>query len=256
MRRCDLTGRPVALALTLLVVAAVTGGCGSSDDRPKDPPKDVLLAALPSEQDPPFQLTRKTEHLETTAQVDPAARAAKVTSVQQRGDVTMTVGFLVVGTGTWVRYQFTGAGAARQPKLPDRWLKVDPTKVRQAPGYEDLGVTSVGGFVSAATSVQDKGGGKYTGVIDVTPKSVQDELHTEQLVAELGDQAREIPFTATLGADHHVATFTLDIPASADHPAFQDVYTFTGFGSTPPVSPPAAGEAQDAPPEAYAILNQ
>jgi hypothetical protein len=251
-----------------VAVAASAGGCGPADkdgsaaapSTPSQSPRETLLASVPDDSKGPFRFSGKDATNDISGSVDPTAKGMLLsTSVKDpEHRFTMKMAFLVIDQQTWMKVSFTGAkGVTGLPKLPAKWLKLDRAKIKDAgtaPVYDGVDQGNSGPLLDAATKVEDKGSGQYTGVIDLTQGSAAQVLEPDQMTA-LGAAAKAIPFRAKIGADKNLASLTLDIPAAGKAKAFQYSVNYRDYGSAPKIAVPAAGQAQDAPALAYQLLN-
>jgi hypothetical protein len=245
----------------LLGVTVMLGGCGAvKEEVAAVTAKQTLLASVPDGSEGPFRFTGKDVTGDISGSVDPAAKGLDLkTSVKDPEHGFSThIAFRVVGDEAWTKISFTETkGLTGLPKLPNKWLKLDRAKFTNADGmptYDGADQGNAGPLVQAATSVQDDGSGKYSGVIDLTSGEAAKVLDAEQMTA-LGEAAKQVPFTAVVGADQNLASLTLDVPAAGSAKAFRYVVTYKDYGSAPKVAAPAAGQAQDAPALAYDLLN-
>jgi hypothetical protein len=245
----------------LLGATVMLGGCGALKEEVAEvTAKQTLLASVPDDNEGPFRFTGKDVTGDISGSVDPAAKGLDLkTSIKDpEHGFTTHIAFRVVGDDAWTKISFTGAeGLTGLPKLPKKWLKLDATKFTDAdsmPSYDGADQGNAGPLVQAATSVQDDGAGKYSGMIDLTSGEAAKVLEAEQMTA-LGEAAKQVPFTAVVGADQNLSSLILEVPAAGTAKAFQYVVSYQDYGSTPKITAPAAGQAQNAPKVAYDLLN-
>ncbi|MBO4209475.1 hypothetical protein [Micromonospora echinofusca] len=93
--------------------------------------------------------------------------------------------------------------------------------------------------------------GRYAGVIDLTAGEAAKVLDEEQMTA-LGDVAKQVPFTAVVGADGNLGSLTLELPAAGGQKAYRYVVTYTDYGKAQKIAEPTADRA---PAVAYELLN-
>ena len=77
----------------------------------------------------------------------------------------------------------------------------------------------------------------------------------EEVLKDLGDAAKAVPFTAVIGADGHLTTLTVKVPKAGKNKAYTYTEKYADYGTAKPVAAPADGEAQEAPDSAYEMLN-
>ncbi|MFI6260988.1 hypothetical protein [Micromonospora sp. NPDC051006] len=254
-----------ALAATALLAACTpddgaerTAEPGSSSAAPT--PKAALLAAVPDGTEGTFRFSGKDSSSTVSGLVDPTAKGAEFTTSIKDPDLgfTTTMSFRLVADQTWMKVKFTGTkGLTGLPKLPDRWLRLDRSRLtdgESAPVYDGVDVGNAGPLVEAATAVEEQGTGRYAGTIDLTSGEAAKALDAESMTA-LGDKAKAIPFTAEVGADGNLASLTLQVPAAGKQKAYEYLVRYRDYGTAPKVTAPTGKAAQDAPAVAYELLN-
>jgi hypothetical protein len=258
--------RAAATAAALLTAAGVGSGCdvaGSQDEASPAPqtPKEALIASVPDGSEGRYRFTVTDADMTSTGEVDPTAKGVHIASAYTDKDLgfTMNMAFLVVDQQAWTRITFTDTKSLTGlPELPDNWLRLDPTKVKDPDsmplafdGADPVNATSL---LRSAVSANDKGSGRFDGTLDLTRASDAEVVDPDGLTA-LGEAAKAVPFTATVDAGGRLASITVEVPAAGETPAHQFVVTYADYGSAPAVSPPVAAEATDAPAAAYELLN-
>ncbi|WP_422743862.1 hypothetical protein ACN27B_06220 [Micromonospora sp. WMMD754] len=263
------TARRIVLrAAAVLATTALAAGCGSTGNAPEGAgaapapsadPKAALLAAVPTEQDPRFRFSTQDGTDRFTGVVDPAAKGMELGMKQQNDDpkFTMDMTFRVIDEDLWMRVKLTGLpGLHDALKLPKNWMKMEREKLadgENAPSYEGTDPGNTAAIIRTAETVEDKGDGTYTGLADLADnEDVKSTFDGLDLTA-LGAAGRKVPFTAVVGPDGNLTTFTLDVPAAGKHKAMKLVTKYYDFGKAPELAPPAG--AQKATASAYEMLN-
>ncbi|RIV34129.1 hypothetical protein [Micromonospora radicis] len=251
--------RRIAVTAVALLTAALVAGC---DDRtpaaaPPPDPKQELLAAVPTDEDPAFRFTTSDTSGDVSGVVDPANRGMDIDTVTKDKDFTLEMSFRMVESRTWMKVNFKGAqNIQKLMKLPTEWMELDPTKIEgpdSLPSYEGTDPGNVEVIIRAATDVQAGEGGTYTGLVDLASRpELVDALEG---VATLGDAAEPIPFTAVVGPDGNLSSLTLEIPAQGKRKASEYVVEYFDFGAAPEVVAFVGEEAREAPKAAYDLLN-
>ncbi|MEK8109236.1 hypothetical protein NKG94_40080 [Micromonospora sp. M12] len=162
---------------------------------------------------------------------------------------------MAIDDENWIKAKFSGLSGL--PKFPDKWMKLDPTKLTDGeaiPTYEGVDPGNAGPLIQAATSVEEKSPGRYVGFIDVGETEAAKALD-EGEAAALGEAATKVPFTAVVGADKHLASLTLKIPAAGKAKAYDYVVNYTDYGSAPKIGVPTGAAATKAPAKLYELLN-
>ncbi|WP_422773064.1 hypothetical protein ACN28C_08975 [Plantactinospora sp. WMMC1484] len=266
MRRDTRTARwaryaagPVA---ALVGVAVMLSGCGKLKEQVATvTAKQTLLDAVPDSTGEPFRFSGDDGTTAFAGSVDPGAKGLEVSSSIKDPEhgFTTTVVFRNVGEDIWTKISFTGTeGLTGLPKLPNKWLKLDTTKLVDAdsvPRYEEgTDPGNAGPLVQAATSVTEDGAGTYSGTVDLTSGEAAKVLDAEQM-SGLGEAAKQVPFTAVVDAEKRLTSLTLDVPANGSAKPFQYVVSYRDYGSTPKLAAPADAQVQNAPEQAYELLN-
>jgi hypothetical protein len=257
------SGATAVLAATTLLAGCSSDKGGTSATPAKSPdPKADLLASVPDEKDPAFRFSGTDETgSAVSGLVDPAAKGTELTVTEKDAEAgfTMKLSFRVVEERSWMKVDFDGAEElAALLKLPKRWMELDETKIKDpegVPGYEGADPGNTGVILRAADGVAKQADGSYTGTVDLTGDPAVAEAMEGLDLAALADQAKAIPFTATVGPDGNLAALTLDIPAAGKKKAAKYVVKYYDFGTAPKITAPAGADAQAAPASAYEMLN-
>jgi hypothetical protein len=254
-RKAHLAGIAALLTLSLT-------GCDVATDvaEPVAPPepRDVLLKAVPDEKVAAYQFDVQGSVMPMSGVLDATKDAVEVRFVQSEPDVgfTMHMSFRMVGEQAWTKISFTPAGIPGLPKLPKKWMRLDGSKIKDAeflkiteetdPGYTE-------NLVEAAAGLKETTPGHFSGTTDLTRTTEADIVDKKTLTA-LGEQAKTVPFEAVVGADGHLASLTVQIPAAGQSKARTYAVSYTGFGKTATPAAPAAGEQQKATSVIYEML--
>ncbi|MEV0330158.1 hypothetical protein AB0H63_27440 [Micromonospora echinospora] len=260
------TPRLARTAAALLAATALVAGCGqetgpaAAPSSPAPTPKEALLASVPDGTEGTFRFTGRDSTSNLSGLVDPTAKGIQLdTSVKDPElGFTTTMSFLVLDEEIWMKVAFSDTkGLTGLPKLPKRWLKLDPAKLDDpagVPQYDGADVGNAGPLIQAATDVHEEGTGRYTGTVDLTAGEAAQVLEAEEM-ASLGDAAKQIPFTAVVGADGNLTSLSLAMPKSGSGKPWTFEVNYTAYGSAPAIAEPSGSAAQDAPPMAYKLLN-
>ncbi len=178
-----------------------------------------------------------------TSQNDPVGKKATSTTEVNASGMKISTSILAVNREVWVK--MTGV-----PGAPDKWMHVAADKV--APGSSlDIGKDQSARLQSAAVSVERDGANGFKGTIDITKLGTI----SEDLVKQLGDKAKAMPFTATLDSQGRLATVEMDMSTAV--PGMGKMTTkYSGYGDPVTVTPPAAGEVVEMPEQFLTALNK
>ena len=255
--------RTVGTVAAMLAATTLLAGCGSTNEpaaapqsSPSASPKEALLDAVPDGTEGAFRFSGKDASSTIDGRIDPAAKAFELNMVMPPDDgVVVKMSFLVIEDQNWVKVKFSGRPGL--PKFPDKWMKLDPTKLTDTetiPNYDGVDQGNAGPLIQAASSVEEKSPGQYVGFIDVSSGEAAKALEDGEAAA-LGEAGRKVPFTAVVGADKHLASLTLKMPAAGKAKAYDYVVKYADYGSAPKITVPTGAAATKAPAMAYELLN-
>lgn len=143
--------RTVGTAAAVLAATTLLAGCGSKSEpaaappgspsaSPSVSPKEALLDAVPDGTEGAFRFSGKDSSSTIDGRIDPAAKAFELNMVMPPDDgVVVKMSFLVIEDQNWVKAKFSGRPGL--PKFPDKWMKLDPTKLTDAasiPTYDGV----------------------------------------------------------------------------------------------------------------------
>ena len=261
MLRRVATGTTAVLAATTLLA-----GCGIDANGPESPstspspdPKATLLASVPDEKDPAFRFSGTDEDgVKLAGLIDPAAKGLELTVSEKdaEADFTMNLSFRVIAERSWMKVDFDSEqDLAALLKLPKNWMELDEAKIEDpegVPDYEGADPGNTGVIIKNASGVTQQANGSYTGTVDLTADpGMKDAIKVDHVA--LGDKAKAIPLTATVGADGNLATLTLKIPAAGKKKAATYSVKYYDFGKPKLTAP--TGDVRAAPASAYEMLN-
>ncbi|GGO11272.1 hypothetical protein [Micromonospora parathelypteridis] len=260
--------RTVGAVAAMLATTTLLGGCGPKNEPASAPqsspsasptvdPKQALLDAVPDGTEGTFQFSGKDSSSTLSGRIDHASKAIEINTTAAPGSdgITTKMSFLLIGEEVWVKAKFSGQPGL--PKFPDKWMKLDRTKLADSdsiPAYDGADQGNAGPLIEAATSVKEQSPGKYVGVIDMSVGNAAQALE-EGEAAALGEAARTVPFTAVVDADKHLTSLTLKIPAAGKAKAYDYVVNYADYGTTPKISVPTGAAVTNAPKMAYEMLN-
>ncbi|WFE51667.1 hypothetical protein [Micromonospora sp. WMMD1155] len=261
-------GRTVGTIAAVLAATTLLGGCGPKDEPAAAPrsgpsasptvdPKRALLDAVPDGTEGTFQFSGKDSTNTHTGRVDPASKAVElsITGAPGSDGITTKMSFLLIGEEAWLKAKFSGKPGL--PKFPDKWMKLDRTKLTGSdtiPAYDSADQGNAGPLIEAATSVQEQSPGQYVGVVDVSAGNAAEVLDDGEAAA-LGEAGKTVPFTAVVDEEKRLTSLTLKIPAAGKAKAYDYVVTYTDYGTAPKISVPTGSAATKAPAMAYEMLN-
>jgi len=262
--------RRAGLGALLAVSVAATGACGVADavketDAPASAkplqPRDALLASLPDASTGSFRFTVEGGEAPSSGEIDAGRQSYRVgfRYREPKAGFTLLSDYLVVKQQSWIKIRFTGTkGLTGLPKLPKKWMLIDPAKVstKDVPlAYDNETDPGEAGVVlRAIVDVEQTSAGHFAGTTDLTRQGEAEIIGAARLRA-LGDKAKAVPFEATVDAKGRLTSTVVRIPAAGKTKASRYAITYAGYGTTPtPVAPPA-DQQQPATGDAYELLN-
>jgi len=257
------------LATATLVAAAVLAGACEPKTTPARPPtsptpqsaKDALVASVPDGDEGTFRFTIKDYEASGSGVVDAASKGVTASIGYKDPDLgfTMNVAFLVVGQKSWVKITFSNtAGLAGLPKLPNKWLLLDPAKLTDPEStpltFDGPDPANTAVLLASVVTAKKTGPGQYRGTLDLT-KTTDADVADPAGITAMGEAAKAVPFTATVDTSGRLNAIQIQVPAAGKTRAYEYKMTYTGYGNAPKVTAPSAVESQNAPAEAYELLN-
>ncbi len=258
MRRRIITALVAGTATALLAGCGQLGG-GAGTATPTTPPtaREKLAAAVPDGSAGRYAFSFKDSASSTKGVVEPKAKRVSMTISYKEPELgfTMTMAYLVVEADQWVKISFDKQ-LPGMPRLPKKWLKVDPAKVEDDAfsGVEDPDPIAAGMLFGAIVDAEETKPGTFAGTLDLS-KAADAQIVDEDGLKALGAKAKAVPFTAVLDDTGRLTTLDIKVPAYAKAKAFTHHATYGAYGSAPEVTAPAAGDSQAATDEAYELLN-
>jgi hypothetical protein len=224
-------------------------------------PRDTLLTAVPDTKVGAYKFDIKGGSTPMSGVLDAPKKTIELKVVQKEPDVglTLTMTSLVVDKKGWMKIVFTPANLPGLPKLPKKWVLLDPAKVKNPddspleygdetdPGY-------VAQLVQNSAGLAETSPGHFAGTTDLT--QVKDaEIVDDKTLTALGEKAKTLPFTAVVDAEGHLTSAAVKVPAAGKSKATTYQVTYSGYGKTATPQVPAADAQTPAPPAVYELLN-
>lgn len=178
-----------------------------------------------------------------TALTDPVGKKAHVTSDVNAMGISVKTEMISINSEVWVK--MSGV-----PGLPDKWMHVAADKIKAGSSL-DLSKDNSAKLASSVGDVERDGATGFKGTLDLSKAGTVNE----DMIKQLGDKAKAVPFTATVDAQGHLTTIVMDISAVA--PGVGKVTTtYSGFGDPVTVTPPAAADVVEMPAQFLDSMNK
>lgn len=245
-------------------VAVLATGCGVAETVRQAAPaasptaEEKLLDSLPDDGTGPFRFAVEGGDMPATGVLDAREQAYRI-DVSETDDelgFTMTMNVLVVRDQSWVKLGFRNTEKlAGLPKLPKKWMLVDPAEV-DADGLpvrydEETDPGEAGVVLRAAAGVTETAPGRFTGTTDLTRQG-DAGIADAATVKALGTKAAAVPFEAVTDDKGRLTSLVVRIPAAGKTKAATYEVAYRDYGTAPTPARPA--EQQKAPAVVYEML--
>lgn len=259
------TRRWAVAGLAVAVSLAFATGCGKDSDEPGTTPsptppnpKDALVASVAEIQKNSFTFDMKATNATGTGSVDPAAKSAAVKLNFEESGVKFLMELLILADDNYMKIDFGGLKVPGMPP-PDKWQHIDRTKLKDQEALDlfnidDADPAGAKDIFNAIVNVESAGERKYKGTVDLT-KATDAGIVDEDVVKALGEQAKAVPFEATVDDKGRLASLRLDIPAAGTAKAQTWEINYSNYGTAPKLEKPPASEVQEASKAVYDMLN-
>lgn len=253
------------IAATLLVpgVAACNSGAtdsptASGSSVPKDP-KEALLASTKGLGEGNFSFTIDSESISGSGSIHKPSNSAQM--AMKAGDETFTMEFDVIqiDSDTWVKMDLGEllAGLPGMAEMKDKYQHIDAAKAGGAKNLDMLkngsDPANAAAMFKGLSDVQETGPGAYSGKVDMTA-ATDSVAADEDVLKALGDQAKEIPFTAKLDDQGRLTELVISIPAAADTKAQDVTIKYADYGAASAAQKPPADQVVEANEQTYEMF--
>ncbi|WP_428963749.1 hypothetical protein [Micromonospora fluostatini] len=245
-RRLATTGAALVAAFGLTLTGCGTDGTSdtpagtgeaapAASSAPADARAELSAAALKLNEDS-LRVKITSSVLSGGGVMDPKSKSA---------DMTMEMG----GQGTFRMITIENDGYLKfsgVPGLPDKWLRLDVTKLGANGQLNLMPDGDPGGaqqLVNGVVDVEKTGADSFSGTIDYTKAKPGDKA-----VEQMGEKGKAVPFTAKVDGQGRLVELVVD--TSVLHESLGTMTTtYSDFGTPVDAQKPPAGETQDAPEE-------
>lgn len=242
----------LAIALTALVA-----GCAGQSEEP------TFGSAAPSAAADPVATIQQAmaASLADTVTIDAEVKAGGVTmtlngaadpkarTLQVSGTAPEPIEARIIGDAAYIKMDLSES----KP-----WTKVDLTKLKSTSSLrQSFDLKAQTGIIGGIATAEDLGDGRYRGTADLTKAAAAagaDAGMKESLesASKLAKEPTAVPFEATVSDGHLTAlSYTIATTTMGD---LVTAVKMSGFGEPVQVSPPPAGQTEEASPEMYAFL--
>jgi hypothetical protein len=239
--------------------AAVPGGAGSvTSPTPAADAKAALAAASAKTTASAHTVTMESGltglgTLKGSGSVDPAQKAMsmKMTTTFNGMDVAAEIlGF--------ERELYLKIGIPLPGLDTSKWLRIDASKAGSLGAFGIGSGTDPTGakvFTDAVVTVEQTAPGKFKGTIDATKTGGSGLMrNADDLARQLGDQAKALPFEATVDGQGYLTSFAMQIPLP-NQPLPAGVHMkYADFGKSVTIAKPAPAQVQEMPAELLRLL--
>lgn len=230
-----------------------TDGTGTDGTGTQDSPQLALASSADRLGDTSFKIEMQMgEMMTATGQMDPAAGAGSMTMNVGAEGITMAIETIFTESDMWMNMGEMGALLGGEG-----WLHLDMSKLGEEglmgvkPGQADP--ANAAALLQGLGEVERVDERTFRGTIDLT-RAPDSSFADDQVLAELGDGAQTLPFTATVDDEGRLSEFAIDMPAMATVPAQQMVVRYYDYGTPVEINPPPADEVSEAPDLFYGTM--
>ncbi|TCB99987.1 hypothetical protein E0H26_04655 [Micromonospora zingiberis] len=256
------------IAATLLVpgVAACNSGTtdspgasGSSAAGIPTDPKQALVASTKGLADGNYAFTITSEAINGSGSVHKPSNSAQMS--MKVGDETFTMEFelIQIDADTWVKMDLGEllAGLPGMAEMKDKYQHIDAAKAGDARNLDMLKKGSdpadAAAMFQGLADVQETAPGTYSGKVDIT--AAKDSVAAdEDVVKALGEQAKEIPFTAKVDAEGRLTELVISIPAAGEAKAQDIKIGYADYGAATAAQKPPADKVVEASEQTYEMF--
>ncbi|MBX7269136.1 hypothetical protein KIF24_26005 [Micromonospora sp. Llam7] len=255
------------IAATLLVpglAACNSGGTdspsvGSSSEAgiPADP-KAALVASTKGLADGNFTFTITADSMSGKGTFHKPSNSAQMTMTMGDEEFTMDFDLIQIQPDTWVKVDLGDLfnGVPGMEAFKDKYQHLDAAKAGDAKNLDLLkgaDPADAAAMFEGLTDVQKTGEGAYSGTFDLS--AVQDSVAAdEELLKELGDKAKAVPFTAKLDTEGRLTELVMSMPAAGDTTAQDIKVTYAEYGAATAVQAPPADQVTEASEQTYEMF--
>lgn len=253
----------------LAALAFAVAGCGQAKNDNSSPsssptpasPKDALIASVQELQKTSFKFTIKDAESTGDGVVDPATKSGNIRAKFSDPDLSFSINmeFLLIGSDTWAKVDLGSmAGLPGLPQLPNKWMHLDRAKLSNADelGLDDADPAGAADILAAIASVERSGDRAFTGTLDLTQgKAKEAGIVDEKIVTDLADQAKAVPFEATVDDKGRLTSLKIKVPAAGTVKAQTWEVTYSDYGAPANLTKPPAADVVEAPQSAYDLFN-
>ncbi|WP_326555316.1 hypothetical protein [Micromonospora sp. NBC_01813] len=211
---------------------------GVADDRGDAKEALAAAAAKNAEESARVNMSLGTEAdgvlMEVVGDLDPANETSNI-EITMGGDGEV-IEIVLRQLGTDVYMQFGGSDMA---ELADVWMKGDSSKLPENAAFSMMPTGDPADMVGSIAEAQWSSDTEITGTIDMTKSPEADA----ELLAEMGEAAKAVPFTATLDAQDRLVEMVIDAESVSSEAGLITI-GYSNFGEPVSVEVPT-GEVID-----------
>jgi len=261
-RRWAMVALSLAAALSLTTAACGSSGPdGDTTDQPELTAEQLVAAAGEKMKGQPVAAVMKWGMLLDAQGVqDGSGKNAKLSMkmAEPESGAQFQADMILLGNDMWLKMDFGALGQSvpQLALLGSKWMHIDSRRLpaRMTLGLRPGSAAQIGadGYLKSITKVEKVSPTALTGQLDLT-KSTATGISAD-VVKQLGAKAKTIPFIATLDGEGRLARLVLKMPAVAGQPAGDLSVEYSGVGTAPKITRPAAADTIAAPETLYQMF--
>ncbi|WJK34598.1 hypothetical protein [Solwaraspora sp. WMMA2065] len=140
--------------------------------------------------------------MEVVGDVDPAGEKSNIEINMGADGDTVSIVLRQLGTDIYMQL-----GGTDMDELADVWMKSDTSKLPAGAGFSMMPTGDPAEIIGSVADAEWSTDTEITGTIDMTKSPSADE----EMLADLGDAAKAVPFIATLDAEGRLVEMVIDL---------------------------------------------
>lgn len=257
-RMTAVVGLTLAAALTFSATGCKKDETGTGQNGPgtaatatADPAAMLANSAVALNKDS-FKINCDLSIGTVTGSMDTPNKTGVMTMKISTGGTTMDMDMRLLGTDLYMKMNTAGKSVPGFDS--SKWIHLDMTRLpaNNSLGFKpgEMDPAGAAKFLNAVATAESGANGTIKGTMDLT-KAVGAAGVDKNSLSLLGEDAKKVPFEATLDDQGRLTKLVVDMPKMGTVDAYKAVTTYSDFGTTVTVAKPRASEIVEAPEMLY-----